>query len=59
MPLLQREGGKGYMCVWEGQDWFGIDIRQVGIVCHDGSAPDDNPLPDLKSGGEEDVPVES
>ena len=18
MPLLQREGGKGYMCVWEG-----------------------------------------
>ena len=35
VPLLQREGGKGYMCVWEGQDWFGIDIRQVGIARHE------------------------
>ena len=36
-PLLQREGGKGYMCVWGGQDGFGIDIRQVGIARHEDS----------------------
>ena len=39
-PLLQREGGKGYMCVWGGQDGFGIDIRQVGIARHEDGKTD-------------------
>ena len=57
MPLLQREGGKEYMCVWGGR--IGLVLTYDKLVPRAMTAAHRTitPLPDLKSGGEKDVPV--